>query len=242
VALAKAEHRQSWLGRLARLLARAPGTADPANLVFFDRSDRASLPAIVDRLRRRMADEDSSLLVHVEGTRARAAGQALMRMSGVWTDLALAAGAAVVPVRFTGGLPATEVSQRLEFPVGFGRQTYHLGRPLLPEDLRALDLAARQRRVLGAINGLGPAADLPTAADPDFASALEGWRRRVGDGGERAVLLAALARLPSPSAETRAVLEAVGGARALAEEGDARQRWIADVGRWLAGALPPEGT
>src|SRR4029079_785943 len=80
VALAKAEHRQSWRGRRARLLARAPGTADPANLVFFDRSDRASLPAIVDRLRRRMADEDSSLLVHVEGTRARAAGQALMRM------------------------------------------------------------------------------------------------------------------------------------------------------------------
>jgi 3-hydroxymyristoyl/3-hydroxydecanoyl-(acyl carrier protein) dehydratase/1-acyl-sn-glycerol-3-phosphate acyltransferase len=240
VALAKAEHRQSWLGQLAQVLAQAPGTALPANLVFFDRSDGASLLAIVDRLRRRMADEDASLLVHVEGTRALSAGHALTRMSGVWTDLALAAGAAVVPVRFTGGLPATEASQRLEFPVGFGRQTYHLGRPLLPEDLRPLDLAARQRRVLDAINGLAPAADVPAAADPDFASALEGWRRRVGDGGERAVLLAALARLPSPSAETRAVLEAVAGGRALGEKGDARQRWIGDVGRWLAGAHPPE--
>src|SRR5262249_27980732 len=153
-------------------LAEAPGTADPENLVFFDRSDGASLLAIVDRLRRRMADADASLLVHVEGTRALAAGHAVTRMSAVWTDLALAADAAVVPVCFTGGLPAADAGQRLEFPVGFGRQAYHLGRPLLPEELRPLDLAARQRRVLDAINGLADADDVPARADPGFVSAV----------------------------------------------------------------------
>jgi len=240
VALAKAEHRESWLGRLARVLAEAPGTADPRNLVFFDRSDSASLLAIVDELRSRMRDEDASLLVHVEGTRALAAGLPVTRVSGVWTDLALAAGAAIVPVRFAGGLPSEAARQRLEFPVGFGRQTYHLGRPLLPEQMRPLDLAARQRRVLDAINGLGSATDAPSAPSPDFAREVAAWRDVVGEGGGRAVLLASLAGLGSPSAETSALLEAVRGARPLTDDGDVRQRWMAAVVRWLAGE-PPTG-
>jgi 3-hydroxymyristoyl/3-hydroxydecanoyl-(acyl carrier protein) dehydratase len=70
VALAKAEHRETWMGQLMRLIARVPGGADPRTLVFFDRSDGASLLPILEELRRRMTEEDASLLVHVEGTRA----------------------------------------------------------------------------------------------------------------------------------------------------------------------------
>src|SRR5262245_18080592 len=47
VALAKAEHRQSWLGQLAGSISTRSGASDPENLVFFDRADPASLLTIV---------------------------------------------------------------------------------------------------------------------------------------------------------------------------------------------------
>jgi 3-hydroxymyristoyl/3-hydroxydecanoyl-(acyl carrier protein) dehydratase/1-acyl-sn-glycerol-3-phosphate acyltransferase len=224
VALAKAEHRETWMGQLMRLIARFPGGADPRTLVFFDRSDGASLLPILEELRRRMTEEDASLLVHVEGTRARAAGVPATRMSAVWIDLALAADAAVVPVRFTGGLPLAEARQRLEFPLGYGRQDYRLGRPLLPDELRPLDLAARQRRVLDAINALGPRAESPAAPDPAFEDAVQACRAKTGGRTEHAVLLACLAALEGPSDETRAILEAAPASG-----------WLAEMARWLAG-------
>jgi 1-acyl-sn-glycerol-3-phosphate acyltransferase len=228
VALAKSEHRETWMGQLMRLIARVPGGADPRTLVFFDRSDGASLLPILEELRRRMTEEDASLLVHVEGTRARAAGLPATRMSSVWIDLALAADAAVVPVRFTGGLPLAEAPQRLEFPLGYARQDYRLGRPLLPDELRPLDLAARQRRVLDAINALGPRAETPAAPDPAFDSTLAEWRPR-SRSAEHAVLLAALAALTTPSDESRVLLEAVRGARA-----PMGTRWLDELWRWFS--------
>jgi 3-hydroxymyristoyl/3-hydroxydecanoyl-(acyl carrier protein) dehydratase/1-acyl-sn-glycerol-3-phosphate acyltransferase len=229
VALAKAEHRDSWMGRLIAHIARYPGAVDPRTLVFFDRSDMASLLPILEELRVRMTNEDASLLVHVEGTRALAARRPVSRMSGVWIDLALAADAPIVPVRFSGGLPLAEAAERLEFPVGFGRQTYHIGRPLPPHELRPLDLAARQRRVLDAINALGPLEEAASVPDPAFARAVEDWRRRTGAPAEHAVLLSSLAGLASPSHESRALLE---GRRS----DDERGRWLAEVARWLFGA------
>ena len=169
VTLAKAEHRESWLGRLARSIASASDDTDPEIVVFFDRADAASLLTIVDGLRARLTASDASILVHVEGTRARVANAPVQRMSSIWPDLALASDAAMVPVRFTGGLPLTEVAVNLDFPVGYGGQDYHIGRPIRADELRPLNLIERQRRVLGAINALGTRADVP--GQPDFAIA-----------------------------------------------------------------------
>jgi 3-hydroxymyristoyl/3-hydroxydecanoyl-(acyl carrier protein) dehydratase/1-acyl-sn-glycerol-3-phosphate acyltransferase len=232
VAIAKAEHRESWLGQLVRHIARYPGAADPRNLVFFDRSDGASLLPQLQELGRRMTADDASLLVHVEGTRAQAAGVPVTRISAVWADLAVATGAVIVPVRFTGGLPIAGVPARLEFPVGFGRQDYYLGRPMLPDDLRPFDVAERQRRVLDAINALGPREESPSSADPAFARAVDEWCRRTDGSVERAVLLASLAALPDPSEQTHALL-----ADARADGPERRGgRWVEEMRGWFFGA------
>jgi 1-acyl-sn-glycerol-3-phosphate acyltransferase len=222
VALAKAEHRESWMGRLMRLIAQQPGVADPRTLAFFDRSDSASLLPILEQLRHRLQHEDASLLVHVEGTRSLAARRPVAHMSGVWIDLALAAGAPIVPVRFSGGLPLQEADARLEFPVGFGRQDYHVGRPLPPDELLRLDLAARQRRVLDAINELGPREEMPGDPDHAFPAAVDSWRGRARSA-ERAVLLAALANVAAPSDEGRRLLEAP----------ERTAGWLAEMTRFL---------
>lgn len=179
IALAKAEHRESWLGRLARSISSVSGATDPENLVFFDRADAASLLTIVDGLRGRLTSTDASILVHVEGTRARVAGAAVHKMSSIWVDLALASDAVVVPVRFTGGLPLSEAATSLEFPVGYGQQDYHIGRPIRPEALRPLNLIERQRCVLGAINALGPRVEVPGQPNTEIAEAVA---RSVRDG------------------------------------------------------------
>ena len=107
-------------------------------------------------LRDGIEGERKSLMVHVEGTRALQARQPVSTMSGVFVDLALAANVPVIPVRFAHGLPLEPLSERLEFPVGLGRQAYHLGAPILPNELRALTYKARSERILLAINQLGP--------------------------------------------------------------------------------------
>ena len=194
VALAKTEHRESWLGRLARLISSVSADTDPENLVFFDRTDAASLLAIVDGLRARLTTSDASILVHVEGTRARAANVPVQRMSSIWVDLALASDAVMVPVRFTGGLPLSEVATSLDFPVGYGRQDYFIGRPIRPEEPRSLNLIERQRRVLGAINALGARAEVPGRPDSEIADAVARCVQQ-GSSTEECVLRVVVDRL-----------------------------------------------
>ena len=202
VALAKAEHRESWLGRLARSIASVSDDTDPENLVFFDRADAASLLTIVNGLRARLTASDASILVHVEGTRARVANAPVQRMSSIWVDLALASDAVMVPVRFTGGLPLNEVATSLEFPVGYGRQDYYIGRPIRPEELRPLNLIERQRRVLGAINALGARVEVPGQPDSEIADAVARCVHQ-GKATEECVLRVVVDRLPIVRARPR---------------------------------------
>jgi len=165
--LAKVEHRDSWLGKLIAHCFTYPGARDPGVIAHFQRDDPASLPRIVAGLRDGIEGERKSLMVHVEGTRALSARQPVSTMSGVFVDLALAANVPVIPVRFAHGLPLEPLSQRLEFPVGLGRQAYHLGAPILPDELRALTYKTRSERILRAINQLGPdvAQEQPSPAE-----------------------------------------------------------------------------
>jgi len=192
VALAKAEHRESWLGRLARSMSRGSATTDPQNLVFFDRADPKSLLAIVDGLRERLMASDASILLHVEGTRARVANAPVQRMSSIWTDLALASNALMVPVRFTGGLPLGDATTSLDFPVGYGRQDYYIGRPIRPDELRPLNLLERQRLVLASINALGR--DVPGQPNDEIADAVARCERS-GSPTEECVLRVVVDRL-----------------------------------------------
>ncbi|MFM2161917.1 MAG: hypothetical protein RLZZ383_1429, partial [Pseudomonadota bacterium] len=146
--IAKAEHRTTWLGRLIQHAFSHPGVRDPEVITFFERSDAGGMASILAGVAARMAEGTQSLLVHADGTRATVAGAPVENIAGAFLDLAVATGRPIVPLRFVGGLPTTPVTERLDFPVGLGRQALVVGRPILAETLRALPLKARKQAVL----------------------------------------------------------------------------------------------
>jgi 1-acyl-sn-glycerol-3-phosphate acyltransferase len=226
--LAKAEHRDSWIGQLLQLWFTYPGAHDPGVIAHFDRKDAASLLTILEDLGRTMR-AGKSLLVHVEGTRARSARARTTNMSGAFVDLALAVGTPIIPVRFTGGLPVEEASERLEFPVGFGKQRYHLGRPLLPSELSKLTYRARTERILAAINALGepPETERPTVGDPAFAAKVAAHVAKHGVSAPHATIHEVLAELPDPCTETKQLLGGTLDAHA--------PEFLRTLTRWLSG-------
>ncbi|HRI11096.1 MAG TPA: 1-acyl-sn-glycerol-3-phosphate acyltransferase, partial [Nannocystaceae bacterium] len=137
---AKAEHRHTWVGESLRRLTARPGLRDPDLLRFIDRADPTSVLRLRDDL---LADfrAGRSALVHVEGTRARSCRERVTTMSSVFLDLAIAAGVDVVPVRFVGGLPIAPSAERLEIPIGHGKQDLWIGRPIPTTELAALPFA-----------------------------------------------------------------------------------------------------
>lgn len=209
VTLAKAEHKTSWLGWLIAHSFSYPGVTDPHLITFFEREDRESLVKIVGELAAEMQSGGRSAMVHVEGTRSLACRRPVVKMSSTFIDLALAVHAPIIPVRFVGGLPVEELERRLEFPIGFGRQDYWLGRPILPEELAALPYKDRKELVISAINGLGPDGmeETPSAPDLSFGAAVADWITRTGATPEDAVFFTTLATLAEPGVEIQALCE-----------------------------------
>jgi hypothetical protein len=237
VTLAKAEHRGSWVGELIQQSFSYPGVSDPGLITFFDREDRESLMRIIGELGAEMVEKGKSAMVHVEGTRSLSCRQPVVKMSSAFLDMALAVNAPIVPVRFVGGLPAEELAQRIELPLGHGRQDIWIGRPVLPEELRSLPLKERKQVVIDAINGLGPgpAREEPSAPDPAFGERVTAWQARTGTTAEKAAMLATLEALPVVRSEaTRRLVEATRDGRAI-EGDDPRERWLAGFARWLGG-------
>jgi 1-acyl-sn-glycerol-3-phosphate acyltransferase len=232
--VAKAEHQTSWLGKLITHSFSYPGVVDPGTIVFFDRSNEAALLDLLGRLRESMKHEGKSLLVHVEGTRATTARTPVQRASSIWVDLALAAGAAIVPVRFWGALPL-EGEDRLEFPTGMGQQHIHIGSPIQPAALQQLPLPARQRAILDAINALGPALDQETPSPPDvaFSTQVEEWRRQTGATEVQSVLFRVLEQVSSPSEDTSMLTRSLHEGRLHVTDGE-RGTWLAAMARFLA--------
>ena len=171
LSLAKIENETHWLERLMRQTFTHPGWRDPKMTLHFDRTDPASLPGIIDELGRELT-QDRSVLVHVEGTRALSCREPVRRMSGTFLDMAMKVGCAIVPVRFTGGLPVEPLAEKAEFAPGLGKQDIWFGQPLEPERLAKLDYAERIRTVIDAINSLGPEVDEPLPGDLPFDDAV----------------------------------------------------------------------
>lgn len=213
--LAKVEHQQSWLGKLIGHCFTYPGIEDPGVITYFDRTDPSSLPRIAKQLAAQAATGEGarSLMVHVEGTRAHSARHRLQKMSGIFCDLAINANVPVVPVRFSGGLPIEPVTDKLEYPVGMGRQDYWLGAPITPAELAALPYKERIERIVGAIGALGPDADIetPLPGDPELAAAVA-QRVAGGTSDGLATLVEVIARRDNLGADTRTLLSAVDGA------------------------------
>ncbi len=225
---AKSEHRETWVGELIRRVVSRPGARDPGLLRFIERED----PTSVMRLRNDLTAElraGKSLLVHVEGTRATSARARVATLSTVFLDLAVEADVPVVPLRFVGGLPDEPVATRLEFPVGYGRQDFFFGRPIAPDELRALPLADRKRRVLDAINALGT--EPRHVPSPAFAAKVKARIDAASVAEPEAALFCALEELVDPSPES----ELMRGGR-VPVDSPALRAWLDDLAAWLRGS------
>ncbi len=232
VTIAKMEHKTGWLGRLIAHSFSYPGAVDPENIVYFDRADKSSLLGLATQMASAMVDQRKSILVHVEGTRALSSEARVEKISSIWADVSLNTDSPIVPVRFAHALPPS-TPERLEFPVGYGKQGFYLGKSIWPEELRALPLPDRKRRVLEAINGAGPAIDTPTEPDPDFVRLVDEHRRRTGATEPQAVLFLTLERYASACLETRDLLRAIHAGR-LDLPATPEGAWLRGMARQLA--------
>jgi 3-hydroxymyristoyl/3-hydroxydecanoyl-(acyl carrier protein) dehydratase/1-acyl-sn-glycerol-3-phosphate acyltransferase len=181
LALAKKEQKDSVLVQTAFAACSAfAGTPDDP-IVYFDRSNPAALLPILQRFGKALTDEGRSILVHVEGVRARSCRTSVQTISGALPDLAIKSNVPIVPVRFAGGLPVEPLAKKLDFPWRYGAQEYFIGTPIEPTELASLPLRERKERVLAAINRLREGdQEEPSAGDPLFESRVR--RRSVGSG------------------------------------------------------------
>ena len=225
-AVAKAEHRHSWIGRLQAHAAAYPGVCLPEAMLFVDRSRPDDILAVHKDAAALFA-RGGSLLVHVEGTRALSARHRMGAVSGTWLDLAIAEGVAVVPVRFVGGLPVEPAPERQEFGWRFARQDIFLGPPLTPEAMRALDYRERTRTLVEAIEALGPPpeTEAPGAPEPALERAVEAAVRTTGLDRPLAALAVFLRRWPTPGREA-AYLIGLDPSAPVGLYGDARDGWL----------------
>jgi 1-acyl-sn-glycerol-3-phosphate acyltransferase len=159
--IAKREHRNSWMGQLIDLAQKWPGYRLSAPILFFDRESPEALPALLREFQNDLLREPASLMVHVEGTRARSCRERVSRVGSLLLELAIELQLPIVPVRFARGLPVSPVSDRLEFPYGGGMQDIIIGKAIKPDQIRGLALRERSNMVLAAIEALRSADEEP---------------------------------------------------------------------------------
>jgi acyl transferase domain-containing protein/3-hydroxymyristoyl/3-hydroxydecanoyl-(acyl carrier protein) dehydratase/1-acyl-sn-glycerol-3-phosphate acyltransferase len=216
-ALAKAEHAHSWIGRLNAAVKSLKNRVPHDLLRLGERKSPAAMMAAMESALAKVASNERSLLVHGEGTRMRRAREPVTTLSSTLVDLAVSRNVPIVPVRFVGGLPVEELSERIEFPVGLGAQHVFIGNPLLPEHLKALPPDQRRRLTIGRINALGPPLDEEVPSPPSeallqaMASLPGGHPDSVND-----VILTLFRSLKAPTEETRQLLAALDAKRPLA--------------------------
>ncbi len=129
MALAKKEQRDSLLVQTSFAACSAFAGTPDTPIVYFDRSDPAALLPIMGTFRRAIVEEGRSVMVHVEGVRARSCRTPVQRISGSLLDLSIDSGTPIVPVRFAGGLPVEPLTTRkLGFSMEIRRAGIHTRR------------------------------------------------------------------------------------------------------------------
>ncbi len=221
-----------WLGPLVAHTESYPGFKSWRPITFFDQSDPSSMLSLLENHRRQASTAPHSLFVHVQGTRAQSSRDRVTQLSASLLDMALALDAPIVPVWLGGGLPATPVSERLDFPIDYGRQDYVVGRPIEAAQLKALPYAQRRELVMQEINALVTGDEPIHAGDTSLARQVARLAPR-GVTSMQAVMLAMLAAASPASSETQQVLKRIEGGRAGWVDDD-RGRWLDAVCRWLS--------
>jgi 1-acyl-sn-glycerol-3-phosphate acyltransferase len=217
-----------WIGTLLGFALAYPGVGD----LGFTLPEAAALPALLAILGR------ASLLVHVEGRRETSADHKVTELAGAILEAAHAARVPIVPVRFCRGLPIRPAPERMDLPIGVGRQDIWIGCPIRTDALMALGDHERKERILSALNALGKEHDRPGPPDLLFATKMAAWAAQTGATRIDAALLLALAELPAPSPLTRRILDGVRQRRLEVGHGHV-EAWLAVLARRLYGSSGP---
>nr|MDA3896656.1 hypothetical protein [Desulfobacteraceae bacterium] len=236
VTIADADHRTGWIGSLNDIVYSHPGINYPKNIVYFDQNDRKSLFTIIDQFKEQIKKQGISVFLHTEGRLGLTCRNPVKILSSVFIDMALESDLPIVPVRFKGGLPAEKLETTLDFPVGYAKQDYYIGTPILPETLKALNYADRRKMVINAINNLGGtnAQETPNSPAPDFIEAVNSWRKQTGTTEVKAVLFKALDMLTElPEKETHENLLKYGHGETIGFKDDDKDRWLKKLADWL---------
>lgn len=207
-AVAKPDHVNAWLSFLMAFADDSLGDNHPFRLVYFDKAQPMSLIEFL----KRPDSLNASLLVHVEGTRSREAGQPVTKLSSVFLDVAVEKGIPIVPIRFVGGLPPQRSEEGLDFPYGNGKQDFFLGTPISADELKNMPYGQRPRFVMGKINSLGPGTreeDILIAPHPKFEEKTRFYAKNLGMPKMQAMLFAVLGLIDDPCEETAILMKAV---------------------------------
>jgi 3-hydroxymyristoyl/3-hydroxydecanoyl-(acyl carrier protein) dehydratase len=169
VTIASSVHQKGWVGMLNNLWYEYPGVSYPKHIVYFDQNDRKSMFNILKDLKSKIIEDGISIFLHVEGKLGLSCRQPVSNMSSVFIDLSQEAKLPIVPVKFAGGLPIDEMKETIDFPIGYAKQDYYVGRPISCEEIETLPYAKRRMHVINAINNLGPSYETEMAHLPDTA-------------------------------------------------------------------------
>lgn len=226
--IAKAEHRDTWLGQLITLANDYPGVSMPHNILFFDRHKPKAMHNLMTELNTVVQAESLSLLIHAEGARAHRCGQPVKLLNEAIVDLAMHADIPIVPVRFYGGLPVAKLKTRLNYPIEYARQDYYIGPAIYPDTLRQSPPIKRKQVVLAALNQLGPdlALEMPNMPCSEFAGSVVDIAAQHQLDSEKACVAATLQQDSQGEALFASLIQQQFGASAT-------DAWLRRLAQWL---------
>ena len=235
--IGNASHKKGWLGALSEKLNLYPGISYPKALLYFDQKDRASLFGHMNKVKNEIQERGTSLFMHTEGKLGLSCRKPVKKLSSVFMDFALDINLPIVPVRFVGGLPIEDMESTLDFPIGYTKQDYYIGRSIMPETLKNIPYADRSKLVIKAINELGSPLEeeIPNPPDHNFAKRVKEWMIKKDTFEVSAVLCAATEKLGnSITDDTKKLLKGLWSGK-IEVTNDAKGKWIAEMSEWLSG-------
>ena len=234
--VAKIEHRQSWMSQLFQQIYSYPQIKDPELIFYFQRDDPLSMLKLLRKIKKAIAEQQHSLLVHVQGTRSLSCRQEVTDLSAVFIDLALELNLPLVPVNFRGGLPVEPLTTRLEFPSGYSTQDYHLGKAIYPDTLKALGNLERKALIIQRLNQLGGeiSSSFPHPPEPNFARKVQLRIEHTGVSEIKAVLYQVLEGINHPTSEVRTLLTGIRQGFFQVPH-TPEGLWLQEFGKWLGG-------
>lgn len=234
--IAKIEHQKSWIAELNNYIYSYPQLQDPKLSFYFDRSKQESMLNLLSSIKNAIFEKKRSLLVHVEGTRSLTCRQAVTDLSTVFIDLALELNLPIIPVKFIGGLPIKPLEKRLDFPIHYTYQNYHLGKVIYPVDIKPIANLERKKLILERLNNLGgkPDTSFPNQPDMNFEKEVQSWMKRMGVSEIHAVLYKMLEKIDNPSHVVKALVKGIGQGKLLVSN-TPEEYWLGEFAKWLSG-------